>query len=164
MLRVINIFLHSILQSLGVKRLGKNEFAYLEKLPFRMGSDAWNQRLKEARTKNEKPKEVNCIGTTKFEIVGRKLTLRIFNEKIQHWQEVIGVEYQDVCPVCGTLMLVRAVQGSTWLALCSKECYEKYDALKKEAEAAADVAVIDSTNITAGQPIIDSEGPWKTEG
>ena len=121
-------------RAFSITEKGKTAFAYINKLPFAPGSEAWSQRLKEAKAKNEQLKEVNCTGTTKFEIVGRKLTLRIYNEKIQHWQEVIGVEYEDVCPVCGILMLVRAVQGSTWLALCSKECYEKYDALKKEVK------------------------------
>jgi hypothetical protein len=109
-----------------------NPFAYLEKLPFRIGSDAWKQRLKEARKNKEKAKAINCFSASKYEILGRRLTVRIFNEKTQHWQEEIAVEYHEICPICGSLMLVRAIQGTTWLALCSTECYEKYAALKKE--------------------------------
>jgi hypothetical protein len=121
----------------SITEKGKQTLSYLDKLPFRMGSDAWKQRLEEAKKNTETPKEINCFFGSKYEILGRQLIVRIFNEKIQHWQEQIAVEYQDICPICGSLMLVRAIQGTTWLALCSKECYEKYDALRKEAEEAS---------------------------
>lgn len=113
---------------------GKNYLVFIEKLPFRFGSDAWKQRFDEAKKNSKKPKEINCFGTEKFEILGRKLVVKIYNPKLEMWQEEIGVEYEDICPICGTLMLVRAIQGTTWLALCSKECYEKYYALRKESK------------------------------
>ena len=69
-----------------------NPFAYLEKLPFRIGSDAWKQRLKEARKNKEKAKAINCFSASKYEILGSRLTVRIFNEKTQHWQEEIAVK------------------------------------------------------------------------
>ena len=103
-----------------------------DKLPYRFGSEAWKLRRKQAFDKGEKPKEVNCFGTDKFEIVGKRLVVKVFNEKLGVWQEHIGVEYVDVCCICGSLMLVRAIRGTTWLALCSKECYEKFDKLRKE--------------------------------
>ena len=111
---------------------GEKLHEFLEKLPFRIGSDAWKKRLEEARTNNEQAKEVNCFFGAKYEILDRQLIVNIFNEKTQHWREEIAVEYNDVCPICGTLMLVKAIKGTTWLALCSKECYDKYKKLKEE--------------------------------
>jgi hypothetical protein len=108
-----------------VVRLAKSVSAESSvELPFSFGSEAWQKRLKEAIEKEEKPVEVNCFGG-KFEIK-HGIIIRHFNEKAGIWMEEPGVEYKDICPACGKLMLVRAITRTTWLACCSKECYEKY--------------------------------------
>lgn len=102
-----------------------------EKMAYRLGSEKRSQRMKEAIQNKEIPIEVNCIGTDKYEILSKQVVIRYFNEKLGIWQEHPGVEYRDICPICGRLMLVRAIKGTTWLALCSKKCYEKFDQLKE---------------------------------
>jgi hypothetical protein len=37
------------------------------------------------------------------------------------------IEYLDKCTICGRLMLVRAIVGTTWLACCSEKCYEEWE-------------------------------------
>lgn len=109
-----------------------SDLSYLEKLPFRFGSEARSQRLREAIKNNEKPKEVNCFGTEKFKIAGKRVIIEVFNDKLNIWQRHIGIEYTDICAICGTFMLVRAIEGTTWVALCSEGCYQKFSELKKE--------------------------------
>jgi len=55
-------------------------------------------------------------------------TVEILNEKIGKgiWQNYPLVDYYDACPVCGKLMRVQAIRGTTWLACCSKDCYTTY--------------------------------------
>jgi len=102
------------------------------KLPFMPGSNAWKHRFREAMERGEKPVEVNCFGDMRYELVGYAPIVRIYNEKMGRWEDHIGVEYRDICPVCGRLMLVRAIKGTTWLALCSEECYRKFDELRRK--------------------------------
>lgn len=111
----------------------KNLFEIIGKLPYRLGTEERTQKMREVREKNIPPIEVNCFGLPKdkYEILGVKKVrqVRVFNEVMGYWQIVDAVEYEDLCPICGTLMLVRAIRGSTWLALCSEECTQKYNAL-----------------------------------
>lgn len=120
----------------SISTLGKVRMQFHEKLPFRHGSAAWKKRMKEAmKSSSESAKVINCFGTEKFEVLGRQLIVKIFNDKVERWEEHIGVEYHDVCAICGTFMLVRAIKGTSWLALCSQKCYEKYKELwNKTAE------------------------------
>jgi len=69
--------------------------------------------------------EVKCFGIPegKYRFVKG---IEIYNEKLGVWQTYTLVEYYDKCPVCGRLMHVYAIKGTTWLACCSPECYEKY--------------------------------------
>jgi len=107
----------------------------LDKLPFKLGSDARRERYKEAFEKNEKPIEVNCISLKDVQIVRGEVVFRGLNEKTGRIEEWPGFEYLDICPICGKLMLIRVIKGTTWLALCSKECYERYIApMETEAE------------------------------
>lgn len=81
-------------------------------------------------------KEVNCLGTEKFEL-GDKVTRRyvkIFNEKIQVWQEYLVLEFESKCPVCKSNILVRALEWSYYLACCSEECYKKYHEAKEQGK------------------------------
>jgi len=100
-----------------------------ERLPFAPGSERWRRRLEEALRRGEEPVEVDCFGTDKYKILGKKVVVRvrIYNEKLGIWEDRMAVEYYDVCPVCGRLMLVRALEGTTYLACCSEECYEEFD-------------------------------------
>lgn len=100
------------------------------KLPYRLGTDEYSKRFEQALKSGEKPVEVNCFGTRNYKIIDSQ------HVKIQlddgHWLTYEYVEYKDLCPVCGRLMLVRAIKGTTWLALCSDECYRKFDELMKK--------------------------------
>jgi len=53
--------------------------------------------------------------------------VEIFNEKIGAWQYCPCNETIVRCPVCGKPMKCFYIPGTTWLACCSKECYEKFD-------------------------------------
>ena len=122
------------------------EYETVEKLP------SWEEQrkaLKDAIMRGDKPMECNCIPYKKWKIEkDKKITvsnvypakpenfheypvIMVFNEKLKTWQADPLVEYKNVCPVCLKLMLVRAILGTTWLACCSKECYEKYNQVKE---------------------------------
>lgn len=88
----------------------------------------------EAINRNDTPVEINCCG--KFRNIRKSLTAEIYNEKTGQWYDTNIVEYRDVCPICGKLMLVRAVCGSTWLACCSEDCYNNYFEKRNEKENA----------------------------
>ena len=73
----------------------------------------------------EEPIEVYCFGTNKFRL--KATVVEIFNEKLGKWQ---WYEYSKTvmpCPVCGRLMKVYYIPGTTWFACCSEECYKKYE-------------------------------------
>ena len=74
---------------------------------------------------------VSDVYPAKLENFHEYPVIMVFNEKLETWQANPLVEYRAVCPVCLKLMLVRAIAGTTWLACCSKECYEKYEQVKK---------------------------------
>ena len=89
--------------------------------------------------------EVNCFGLPegKYRIErGKKITVSltypakpedfreypvvmVYNDKLGTWQAEPMVECYERCPVCGKLMLVRAIAGTSWLACCSEGCYRK---------------------------------------
>ena len=100
------------------------------KLPYRLGTEKYTERFKQALENKEKPVEVNCFGTSNYKIIDSRY-VRIRHED-GYWMTYEYVEYRDICPVCGRLMLVRAIRGTTWLALCSEECYKKFNELMKE--------------------------------
>jgi len=97
----------------------------MEDLPYMPGTKAWKQKWQEAMKNREEAIEVNCFGTKQYKI-RHGLVVELFNEKLGIWQEYPGVEHNEICPVCGRVMLVRAIKGTTYLACCSKECYKKY--------------------------------------
>jgi len=97
-------------------------------------------------------KEVYCFGTDKFKLVKgvgmaysmvapaikpelikhSKHTVKIYNEKTRSWEPYPCNELVTRCPVCGSLMKVYFIPGTTWLALCSKECSDKFNGKLKE--------------------------------
>ena len=99
----------------------------------------WDKRkeaFERARENKETPIEVNCLGSKDFKIGSKQTFIRVSIKRSDGgWQDYDGMEYEDLCPVCLKLMLVRAIRGSTWLACCSKECYEKYADYQKSFES-----------------------------
>lgn len=89
----------------------------------------------------EQPVEVNCTGVPKDKIrnIQKVLSAEILNEKTGHWQKVELTEYIDACPICGKLMKVRAIIGTTWIAACCSEHSEQ--ALKEIEEHAKNLVV-----------------------
>lgn len=71
----------------------------------------------------EEPVFVDCTGVSEDNIrnIYKVLSAEIFNEKTGNWQKVELTEYLDACPICGKLMKVRAIVGTTWLAACCPE-------------------------------------------
>jgi len=97
---------------------------------------------------DEKPVEVNCFGLPegKYRIErDKRITVSlvhparrpedfrvyqvvmVYNDKLGTWQAEPMVEYHERCPVCGKLMLVRAIAGC-----CSEECYRKMEEKAEE--------------------------------
>jgi hypothetical protein len=108
----------------------------IELLKFRTGTEEYKKRLTEAiKNKDELKniKEVNFFGD-KFEITARQVLLqvKIFNPTLGVASEYTGIEYIDICPVDGNLMLVRMVKGATLLPVCSPECQKVVDKVLKE--------------------------------
>ena len=58
----------------------------------------------------------------------------IFNEKTKKWEDYPYVDYIEACIICEHLMRVFAIQGTTWFALCSEECYDKFSNKMAELE------------------------------
>ena len=120
-------------------------------IKFMPGSETWKKRLREALEKGEEPVEIFCFGTEKFELIRdvgmqysygfrtrkSKHTVKIFNEKFGAWQRYPCNEYLDVCPICGRLMKVFYIPGTTYLACCSSRCYEEYFKLSKSMFASS---------------------------
>lgn len=79
--------------------------------------------LSEAVRRGDTPIEINCTGAPpdKIRNLRKTISAEIFNKKIKRWQKVELTEYNDACPICGKLMKVTAVVGSTWVAACSEE-------------------------------------------
>jgi len=86
--------------------------------------------------------EIFCFGTDKYEFIpdmrlpyttvfppSRRRpqqysdhAVKIFNEKTGEWEYYPCNETIIECPVCGRLMKVYYIPGTTWLATCSLEC------------------------------------------
>jgi hypothetical protein len=111
---------------------------YLPYGPGKESLEACRKRWAEVRANNEKPVEVNCFGTKKYELgrlyvdslatdeVGKLnglIHVRVYNDKISHWMEEDAIQYPELCPVDGKFMLVRAIRGTTWIACCGEKCY-----------------------------------------
>ncbi len=101
-------------------------------VPFPLDSKATEERWEHYKDKMEEAKEVTVFGTDKYEIVGEQTTMevRIFNDKIDRWQHYDCRFYYGICPICGTLMKVIYIPGSSWLAACSEECYGEMDRIR----------------------------------
>lgn len=83
--------------------------------------------ITDALERRDEPIFVNCTGVPDNNIrnIQKVLSGEIFNEKIGHWQKVELTEYLDACSICGKLMRVRAIVGTTWIPACCKEHTEK---------------------------------------
>ena len=79
--------------------------------------------LGEALERRDDPVFVNCTGVPEDKIpnIHKILSTQIFNEKIGRWQKVELTEYLDACSICGKLMRVRAVVGTTWVPACCED-------------------------------------------
>jgi hypothetical protein len=92
------------------------------------------------------PVEIFVFGTEKFNLhrnvsinynIGSGVThsqhmVEVWNEKVGAWQCYPCNEAMLNCPVCGKRMRCFYIPGTTWLACCSKECSEKFDAKVRE--------------------------------
>jgi hypothetical protein len=93
----------------------------------------------------DKPIEVNCLGVPeeKYIITDKTMLfswhypakpecfkeyriILIYNDKLETWEPKPLIEYLDNCPICGKLILVRSIAGTTWIACCSEKCYKKW--------------------------------------
>ena len=90
---------------------------------------------------------IDCFGTKKYKIlksrIERKLfyphgpsktfrAVKVYNEKLGVWVTEPMIEHFARCPVCGKLIFVRAIFGTTYYATCSDKCLKKL--LKKARE------------------------------
>jgi len=51
--------------------------------------------------------------------------VEIYNEETGKWEQYPCNETVMECPVCGKLMKVYYIPGTTWFATCSEECNKK---------------------------------------
>jgi len=110
-------------------------------LPYGLGTKAREKRWEEIKENRETARVANCFGTKDFEIKREgHIVVEIFNEKLGRKQQYIAKEYYDICPMCGNFMLVRYIVGTTYFAFCKKECYKKYEELKKLCETSENEA------------------------
>jgi len=93
----------------------------------------WKKRMEESNRKSHletvkpEPIEVKCFGVPAEDI--RNLTkdsVELRHQQTRVWREYKICHSFEDCPVCGKAMHVLVVKGSTWLALCSKECEDKF--------------------------------------
>lgn len=79
--------------------------------------------LTEAIKRGDEPIPVNCTGVSEDKIrnIKKVLSAEIFNDKVGRWQKVELTEYLDACSICGRLMKVRAIVGTTWIPACCEE-------------------------------------------
>lgn len=109
------------------------------------------QKTDELIKQNAPIKEINCIPNKKWKLRKDLKTtfcghypnkpedyksypvIMVWNEYFKSYRPEPLIEYKEACPVClKTLMLVRAVAGTTWLACCCEDCYKKYRKWKEE--------------------------------
>jgi hypothetical protein len=73
------------------------------------------------------PIEVKCFGVPDESIRNlTKHTVEIRHPETGVWRKYKIIHDFEDCPVCGKPIHVLAVSGSTWLALCSKKCEDKF--------------------------------------
>jgi len=110
--------------------------SWANKLPFGLDSEARKEKWKEYGTDRSNAVDVHIFGTDKFRLhKGETMGyVRIFNEKLQVWQNESCHDYFGICPICGKLMHVYVIPGTTYVATCSKECTEQTLKLMKEDE------------------------------
>ena len=73
---------------------------------------------------------INCFGTKKYRLsIGG---VQVWNEKLGQWTSYPYVQHFSKCPVCGKLIFVRAIKGTTYIGLCSEECSKKLEKKEKE--------------------------------
>lgn len=101
-----------------------------------MNIDEAHKKMNEHIKNNVEPQIVNCFGGRDFKILGetfehrtdqegkpykiRYLIINMYNDKIDQWQEEKVVEHYGACPICGALLLVRAVKGTTYFYACKE--------------------------------------------
>jgi hypothetical protein len=116
----------------------------IDQLKYRSGTPEYKKKLEEVLQNKDKvePKEVNLLGEN-FGIIGRQIILkvRVFNPELGVTSEYEGVEYLDICPVDGNLMLVRKIKGATKIATCSNECKAVVDKVIDELKDQAKTKV-----------------------
>jgi len=100
-------------------------------LPYGLGTEAREKRWEEIKENKETATVVSCFETKDY-VIKREgyIVVEMLDEELGKKQLYIAKEYYDICPICGNLMLVRAIVGTTYFALCGKECYKKYKGLK----------------------------------
>jgi len=90
---------------------------------------------------------VDCFGTTRYEVLDESRVIKprfhsrfndafkivkIYNDNTNRWEEHPMVEVIHPCTVCGRMMLVRAIYGTTYLGCCSDLCYQALFDMKKD--------------------------------
>ena len=108
--------------------------SWASKLPFGLGTEARRKRYKECAEDHSGAIVVHLFGTDKFRFVeGWTMAyIQIFNEKLNVWQNEACTDYYDICSVCGKLMHIYVVPGTSYIAACSKECTEQILKLIRE--------------------------------
>lgn len=101
-------------------------------LPFSLDSQAEKERWEYYKDKMGEAVVVTVFGTDKFEMLGERTIIRtkIFNDKINQWQHHDCRFYYSICSICGKLMKVVFIPGTSWLAACSRKCYEEMDKIR----------------------------------
>lgn len=101
-------------------------------LPFALDSKVIKERWKYYEDKMDEAIQVTVFGTDKFELLTERkiIPAKIFNDKIDRWERHDCRFYYAICSICGKLMKVIYIPGTTWLAACSRECYEEMDRIR----------------------------------
>jgi len=113
---------------------------WTRKLPFGIDTEARKERWEYYQDKLSEAKEITVFGSEKFKLI-KGVTMgyvKIFNDRINDWQNYPCRDYYDICSVCGNLMHVYYVPGTTYLTACSKKCYEFIFELQKNEDVKDD--------------------------
>jgi hypothetical protein len=109
-------------------------------LNYPHGSPQRSERWKELGEVREDHVPVFCVPSPKYNVLEHTFKsknegeVEVWNEKVERWETLKLGWYYDICPQCGTLMRVFYIPGTTWIAACSKKCYEEIDALMKRGD------------------------------
>lgn len=115
----------------------KGDFQKMKSLSYDEAHDKMAEQIK----KGVEPQIVTCI-LGEFKIMGKATEIKtrrgtnikyldeylpvdVFNKGTGIWQRYKAVEHYGACPVCGKLLLVRAIKGSTYFYACNKEHTEQ---------------------------------------